>query len=208
MKTITDVINEFINYIVTQDDYCGGLEEHISQPLNTNRATEEEVLKTEEKLGCKIPNELRNYYLNDANGTEENEEEYAIFDETLDIFSHQKIINIYDYFKLYWEELQDENVDEVLDDTGALDNEEEALLVKKYTNEFFVCIANWENNFIGTFVFDKVGNFYKFNFDQDEMIDRIIEDLLTADNAKYSVKKDKNLSKLLEDYLDEFKRDL
>ena len=61
-----------------------------------------------------------------------------------------------------------------MDDTGALDNQEDALLVEQYRNEFFVSIINWENNFIGTFVFDKLGTFYKFNFDQDVMIEATI----------------------------------
>ena len=209
MKTITDVIDEFIYQITSKNDYDGSLDEYISQPLNSNKAVEVELIETEAKLGCTIPIELRNYYLNEANGTEEDEvDEYAIFEETLEIFSHQKIVNIYDYFKLYWERVQDENVEDILDDTGILSDDETVALIEKYKNEFFVCIVHWENNFIATFLFDKFGNYYRFYFDQDVMIDAIIKDFLNIDDSESNIKKGSSLAKLLQDYLEELKDEM
>ena len=106
-------------------------------------------------------------------------------------------MGIYDFFKLYWG-------DNKLEDIFDID-EELLSFMEKYNKEYFVCIVNWAENFLETFAFDKEGNYFRFNYDQDEIIDVYINEML---NGSEHMQKDKSLIKLLKDYLEEVKEDL
>ena len=199
MDTVGTVLKDFVDYIKTQKNYNN--EHIISQPLNLNKTTENEIEKTEKKLSCTIPYELRYYYLNEMNGTEVDEKEYPVYEEKLDIFSHQKIMGIYDYFKYYWEDIQEIDIEEILEHLS----EEEILFIENNNREYFVFIADWRNNFIETFVFDKKENYYNFYFDQDVTIDIYINKMINSSN---SIKKDKSLVKLLKKYLEKKKEEI
>ena len=198
MDTVGTVIKDFVDYIKTQKNYNENI---ISQPLNLNKTTEGEIEKTEKKLSCTIPSELRYYYLNEMNGSEVDEKEYPVYEEKLDIFSHQKIMGIYDYFKYYWEDIQEIDIEEILEHLS----EEEIFFIENNNREYFVFIADWRNNFIETFVFDKKENYYNFYFDQDVTIDIYINEMINNSNT---MKKDKSLVKLLKKYLEKKKEDI
>lgn len=192
------------------DDYKNNLDRykddidlsHIT--YNKSTANSEELIKTEKKLGCTLPKELKEYYLNSANGSEENIEEYGSNNYSFDIFSHQKIFGIVDFSAHYWKDVgEDKSPFEY--NTSILEKlpEKEQDRLKVYNKEFFVCIVDWDDNFLSTFVFDKKNRFYLFYFDQDETIGDYITELLNGDiPKKYS------LSALVNDHLQEKINDL
>ena len=202
-KRVENTMDEIIkNYVIFLKKYEEEIEinDYISQPLNTKKATKNEIEKTEKKLSITLPIELKNYYLNESNGTEQDSEKYAIYDERLDVFSHQRIIGIYDYFKMYWDSM-DVDIDVVNEHISKDDMQ----FVNEKNREYFVFVADWSENFIETIVFDKNGNFYRFYFDQDVHIIEYINEMINGSN---SMQKSTSFIKLLGDYLEEEKEEI
>ncbi len=202
METITGLIEKFgTNLKENKKKHGMQLGDFVSLPMNTVKALPEDIEQTEAKLSIRIPDELRNYYLNEANGNKVNVTDHQLIDGGLDIFSHQKIFGVYDYFDFYWSVLYEGYGIELMDEQLS-DSEMEFVLEKN--KEFFVCAADWSDNFIETFVFDKEGNFYRFYFDQDLHIFEYIQDMLSN---HHSINKSHSFSKLLSEYLDKIKGD-
>ncbi len=177
---------------------------------NTICAKESEIAKTEKRLGCSLPKELKDYYLNCANGTGKDVDSYGSWDGSLDIFSHQRVFGIVDFSAYYWDEMcMEESPFEY--DTSILAelSEKEKDNLKFYNSEFFVCAVDWKENFLETFVFDKEHNFYTFCFDQDETIAIYINYINEIRNGEENeilneeIVKSKSLSELIESYLQE-----
>ena len=198
MNTISNVVKEIDEFIKNSEQEILSL----SQPLNTKKATEGEIAKTEEKLACNIPTELRDYFLNEVNGTETNVEKYPFEDGNLDFFSHQKIMGIYVFFKFYWEEIYQIEIPEMEIEEHLY--EDEIAFIEKNKKEFFICVVNWSEKFLQTFAFDKEGNYYRFLFYHDEIMNDYIDTMYEYINNMISVdnrmKKDKSLIKLLKGY--------
>lgn len=198
-KTMDNIIQSYVSFLKKYDEEME-TKYFISQPLNIKKATKNEIEKTEEKLSITIPDELKNYYLNASNGTEKDSEKYATSDSRLDIFSHQKIFGIYDYFKMYWDLME---VD--MDIINEQLTKDDIRFVNQKNSEYFVFAVDWSENFIETFVFDKNHNFYRFYFDQDVHIISYINEMISGSK---SMKKSKSGIELLSDYLEEKKEDI
>ena len=200
METITGLIEKFGTDLKENKKKHGmQLGDYVSLPMNTVKALPEDIEQTEAKLSIRIPDELRNYYLNESNGNKVNVTDHQLIDGGLDIFSHQKIFGVYDYFDFYWSVLYwGDGID--LMNEKLSDSEMQFVLEKN--KEFFVFAADWSDNFIETFVFDKKGNFYRFYFDQDLHIFEYIQDML---NNHSNVNKSHSFIELLSEYLDKLK---
>jgi len=194
MNTIAKTIESYTSFLKKNKRNLE-LNRYVSLPLNKKKATKSEISLTEEKLSTTLPIELKNYYLNDANGTERNVEKYPISEERLDIFSHQKIIGIYDYFQLCLE-----YVGTSIEVANQGCSEEEIKICMQSNKDYFVCVVDWQDNFRETFLFDKKHNFYSFNFDQDEHISYYISELIN--NSDHTLT-NKSLVKLLDDSIQE-----
>ena len=203
MNTLTTAVDDFIKFLSPFDEEIE-IDEWFSQPLNTKKAKENKIIKTEQKLDCGFPEELKSYYLNEANGTEETDK-YALDEQRLEIFSHQRVIGVIDYFSLYWEEEMDENPFEYHMGCLVKLSEKEKLFIIQKNKEYFVCAVHWSENFLETFVFDKNNNFYRFNFDQD---DSAIEYINEIEEGSENIEKDKSLIKLFVKYIREKKEEL
>lgn len=202
METINGLIENFGTCLKEDEEEHGmQLGDFIYQPLNTVKALPGDIEKTEAKLSVKIPDELKNYYLNEANGTERNVTDYLLIDGRLDIFSHQKIFGVYDFFDFYWSVIHEYYGIRIMNEELS---ESEMEFVLEKNKEFFVCAAHWSDNFIETFVFDKGGNYYRFYFDQDVHIFDYIEEMLSNHER---VNKSRSFIKLLSEYLENLKDD-
>ena len=199
METVGSVIRNYVEFL-NENETEEGVFDFICQPLNDKKAVDKEIEKTEEKLSIKIPEELKYYYSNEANGTEVDIEEYPSSERRLDIFRHQKIIGISDFFEMYWDCYDPLYL---LNYQSAL-SEEESNFINDKNKEFFVCAADWDDNFIGTFVFDRNHNFYRFLFDQDLHLLEYLNDMI---NGSEYVKKNDSFARVLSDYLEEKKED-
>lgn len=162
--------------------------DHIAQQT----ATLEEIDKTAKKLDIVFPPALVNYWSEYSNG---NKNKNSLM---LEVFPHQNIMGITDFFNYIWKEYY--GVDEINvyshKDMYTPYTQEQKLLVDEMNKNFFVFAADGEDNFMEMLVFDKSHNAYGFIFDQDLIAYPYIEGL-----HKGIYKKHKDIKNFFAEYI-------
>ena len=165
--------------------------EHIAQQT----ATLEEIDKTAKKLDIVFPPALVNYWSEYSNGNK-NKNKNSLM---LEVFPHQNIMGITDFFNYIWKEYY--GVDEIdvysHEDMYTPYAQEQKLLVAEMNKNFFVFAADWKDNFMEILIFDKSHNAYGFIFDQDLIAYPYIECL-----HKGIYKRHKDINNFFAEYID------
>jgi len=173
------------------DEVCKSSEdvdfEHITQEV----ATLDEIDSTAKKLDIVFPPALISYWSKYSNGNKNK------YNERLEVFSHQNIMGITDFFNYIWKDYYGVDEIDVYSYNGNIPyTQKQQLLVNEMNKNFFVFAVDWEDNFMEILVFDKFQNAYGFIFDQDLVAYPYIEEL---HNDVY--KKHKDINSFFAEYI-------
>lgn len=152
--------------------------ENYRQEKN-DKASLEEIRQSEKRLHTTFPSALIDYWYRVSNG-DKRKRDYDSFE----LFSHQNIMGIADFYNYYWNDIQGVKTDVFTSHTYT---QEEKKFIKDINENYFVFAVDWKSdlNFMDILIFNKKHNCYGFVFDQDVDLLSYIKDIENGKHVQY-----------------------